>query len=212
MCENIRKLLHHRCPSDAMVMDINEFKSIFVHEHNKRRNRIASGKLSGYYPATRMATMVWDDELQYLAGSNVRTCILDHYECNHTYRFKNSGQNLCSISRLKSVRTNITDLISETLHLWFDTEYQLIDHTENYGHFAELILDRNTHVGCEILRFTPSHHPISFVYHIVYNYASVYALDAPLYEVGYPDVKCKTGRNSNYSALCSIKEFFDPNY
>lgn len=70
---------------------------------------------------------VWDEELQYLAGLNVRTCKLDHDDCNHTYRFKNCGQNLCAISRIKFLGLNVTGLIDQTIHLWFDKEHHLVD-------------------------------------------------------------------------------------
>ncbi|TMW42502.1 hypothetical protein DOY81_012418, partial [Sarcophaga bullata] len=48
---------HSRCFPDATDVDITKFKQVFVDEHNKRRNLIASGQLPGYYPASRMATM-----------------------------------------------------------------------------------------------------------------------------------------------------------
>ncbi|XP_037825585.1 antigen 5 like allergen Cul n 1-like [Lucilia sericata] len=214
---------HRRCYPDASDVDISKFKHVFVNEHNKRRNLIASGQLPGYYPAARMATMVWDDELQYLAGLNVRTCKLDHDDCNHTYRFHNTGQNLCGISRLKSRYVNVTNLIDETITLWFDTEYDLIDSSfvdsfkvtrnfEAYGHFAEMIVDRIARVGCAIMRFTRPDYPHLYVYNVVCNYSSVYALGAPLYKTGYPGSGCKTGRNPRFPALCSEREDFDPNY
>jgi len=46
------------------MVDLKPYRSLIVEEHNKRRNFIASGSLPGYYPATRMATMVWDEELE----------------------------------------------------------------------------------------------------------------------------------------------------
>lgn len=84
--------------------------------------------------------------------------------------------------------------------------------SEEYGHFAEIIVDRNTHLGCAILRFTPPHFEYIYVYHIVCNYASVYAIDVPLYESGNPAANCQTGSHPLYRALCSLNEPFDPNY
>ncbi|XP_061402291.1 antigen 5 like allergen Cul n 1-like [Musca vetustissima] len=221
-CENYG-FFAPRCQPDATMIDINPYRHVFVDEHNKRRNLIASGQLPGYYPASRMATMVWDEELQYLAALNVRTCILDHDDCYHTYRFKNCGQNLCAISRLKYDALNVTSLIDETIRLWFDNEHHLVDssyvtafrvahHFEDYGHFTEMIVDRNIRLGCAIMQYTRPDYPYVHVYHVVCNYASVYALGAPLYNVGRPGSGCITGVNPRYPALCSVKEYFDPNY
>lgn len=44
---------------------------------------------------------MWDDELHYLASLNARTCLLKHDDCNHSYRFRNVGQNLLALSRSK---------------------------------------------------------------------------------------------------------------
>lgn len=139
---------HRRCQPDSYEVDISRHKSYFVHEHNRRRNFVALGKLPGYYPAARMTTMVrmhgkyltgfllqkfsflslqvWDDELQYLSSLNVRTCILDHDDCHNTYNFANSGQNLCAIWRDRNPHTNVTSLIEESMGLWFN-EFDLID-------------------------------------------------------------------------------------
>jgi len=203
-------------------VDISAYKSTFVHAHNKRRNFLALGLLPGYYPAARMATMVWDDELQYLANLNLRTCILDHDDCHNTFRFANSGQNLCAVYRDRSPNVNVTSIIDQVLSLWFD-EYPLIDSTymtkfrvtkyfEDYGHFAEMVVDKSYRVGCGIIRFTRPDVPIVYIYNVVCNYASIYALDAPVYEVGYPASKCATGKNRFYPGLCSTKEEYNPNW
>lgn len=42
------------------------------------RNKIASGGIAGYCPASRMATMQWSDELAYLASLNVLQCVMKH--------------------------------------------------------------------------------------------------------------------------------------
>lgn len=42
------------------------------------RNKIASGGINGYCPASRMATMQWSDELAYLASLNVLQCVMKH--------------------------------------------------------------------------------------------------------------------------------------
>jgi len=75
-----------------------------------------------------------------------------------------------------------------------------------------MAVDRNTHVGCAIIRFTRPDYPYVYIYNIACNYASVYALDTPVYEIGYPASGCKTGKNPVYPGLCSTREKIDPNY
>ncbi|XP_061402289.1 antigen 5 like allergen Cul n 1-like [Musca vetustissima] len=214
--------LHERCGYDAEIIDLEPYRDLIVHEHNKRRNFVALGLLPGYYPASRMATLQWDEELEYLADLNVRSCIVEHDECRNTYRFRNSGQNLVGISRFKNVYQNITEIILNDMWLWFRehkiinsdiiTEFKVIGDLEKYGHFADLVLERNTHVGCSMIRYTRPEYPYLYIYNFACNYATVYAYDVPIYTVGRPGSKCRSGINSHYPGLCSPEEVYNPNY
>lgn len=102
------------------------YRKFILHEHNKRRNFIAAGKLPGYYPAARMASLQWDDELAFLAELNVRTCVVEHEECKNTYRYRNVGQNLVGIDRPRHVPANISEVIQRGMALWFG-EHELIN-------------------------------------------------------------------------------------
>lgn len=51
---------------------------------NEKRNGVASGSVAGFGPAVRMATLVWSDELAYLAELNVMQCSMTHDECHNT--------------------------------------------------------------------------------------------------------------------------------
>lgn len=75
-----------------------------------------------------------------------------------------------------------------------------------------MVLDRNTHVGCSMIRFTRPQYPHIYIVNIACNYASLYALDVPIYKAGNPASKCKTGRNPFYPGLCSEHERVNPNY
>lgn len=75
-----------------------------------------------------------------------------------------------------------------------------------------MVVDKTFRVGCGIIRFTRPDVPFVYVYNVVCNYASIYALDAPVYEVGYPTSKCTTGKNPYYPGLCSTKEEYNPNW
>lgn len=88
----------------------------------------------------------------------------------------------------------------------------LFCNSEDYGHFAEIAVDRNTHVGCGIIRFTRPDVPYVYIYNMVCNYASIYALDTPVYTVGQPGSRCLRGKNPYYPGLCSVNEPINPNY
>ncbi|XP_037945428.1 antigen 5 like allergen Cul n 1-like [Teleopsis dalmanni] len=213
---------NERCPPDTTMLDLRPYRSFILHEHNKRRNFIAAGLLPGYYPASRMATMIWDDELAYLAALNLKACYVDHDPCHNSYRFRNVGQNLSGVDRQHDLPTNITDLLLQSMGLWFG-EYPLIDSSyiskfrvasnfEEYGHFVETVIDRNTHVGCAMVRYTHAEYPFLYIYNTACNYGSVYAVGAEVYRVGEPASECETGSNPFYPSLCSIEEKMNPNY
>ncbi|KAL7736960.1 hypothetical protein ACLKA6_008821 [Drosophila palustris] len=117
---------HESCPADAVMINLQPHRDFILDEHNKRRNFIAAGQLPGYYPAARMATMVWDEELEYLATLNLKTCNLDHDDCNNSYRFRNVGQNLCGVDRPRNFPLNVRSIVENSMGLWFG-EYPLID-------------------------------------------------------------------------------------
>jgi len=73
-----------------------------------------------------MATMVWDEELEYLATLNLKTCYLEHDDCHNSYRFRNLGQNLCGVDRRRNWPLNVTNLVEQSMGLWFG-EHKLID-------------------------------------------------------------------------------------
>ena len=71
----------------------------FLLDHNVFRNSLASGRETstngGTYPAAaRMREMLWDQELEYLAGLHAKQCNRIHDKCRNTKRFPHSGQNL----------------------------------------------------------------------------------------------------------------------
>ena len=61
-----------------------ELKDTFLKAHNEKRNLIASGNVTGFGPAVRMATMVWSDELGALAEMNTKQCGMKHDSCHNT--------------------------------------------------------------------------------------------------------------------------------
>ena len=76
------------------------------------------------------------------------------------------------------------------------------------------MLDRNTHLGCAYSTFRGTHpikEPVTYHY-TACNYASTPFLNRSVYKKGaVPASGCTTGKNPNYTSLCSINENIDSN-
>jgi Cysteine-rich secretory protein family len=57
---------------------------LLVDGHNKYRNMIALGKVSGFQSAKRMAKVTWNNELAKLAELNTKQCDMKHDDCRNT--------------------------------------------------------------------------------------------------------------------------------
>ena len=62
-------------------------KQKFLDAHNEKRNGIAAGNAPGFGPATRMASVVWSDEMAALAELNTKQCEMEHDKCRATGNF-----------------------------------------------------------------------------------------------------------------------------
>lgn len=162
--------------------------------------------------------------MAYLAELNLRKCHLSHDKCIHTYRFRNSGQCLAAFGVLKNKRIHIVDDIIETaLNGWF-REFNFIDSSfidrpplgrsdlVRWGHFLEVVLDRNTHVGCAVMTFTERQYEGYYIIRMACNYAALYDGSSPIYVKGQPASNCAFGSNPQYPGLCKKNEPFDINY
>jgi len=94
-------------------------KSLILNLHNDYRNKLAGGEMTDFNTATRMATMVWDDELAQLAALNVKQCDLNNQACRNTDKFRYSGQNLSVYSWFGSTKT-ISSLIKSLINSWWN--------------------------------------------------------------------------------------------
>lgn len=63
-----------------------------------------------------------------------------------------------------------------------------------------------------MIRYTHREYPFLYIYNLACDYASIYALDVPIYLAGEPASGCETGPNPKYPALCSTREVYNPNY
>jgi hypothetical protein len=70
-------------------------------------------------------------------------------------------------------------------------------------------IDRQTHVGCAMSRFTDHNKHKKQLF--VCEYATAPVTGKRIFVEGEPASKCQTGENPNYPGLCSIDEKIDPN-
>ncbi|TMW42630.1 hypothetical protein DOY81_012291, partial [Sarcophaga bullata] len=107
------------CPANAKIVTINgNLKRLLVDTHNEKRNFIAGGGDAKHRPASRMATMQWDNELAMLAELNVKQCQIAHDQCHNTDAFKYSGQNLAWFGFTGPV--DHADRLKAAVELWYD--------------------------------------------------------------------------------------------
>lgn len=98
-------------------------KELILNTHNELRNIIATGNpdlrnLAGdYLPTTStMHKLVWNEELEWMAGLNAETCSSDH-DCPSTENFLFAGQNLAMMDR--NCKQNTTEFLKESIYSWF---------------------------------------------------------------------------------------------
>ncbi|XP_037940559.1 antigen 5 like allergen Cul n 1-like [Teleopsis dalmanni] len=215
-CGN-KKLFSNICPADAHLIDITPHTRTILKMHNEQRNMVASGKLKGFMPAVQMATTQWGQELTELAQLNVKQCRMKHDECRNTVNFNFSGQNLAYFQYTgPQTFKSDEDLIKESITAWWN-EYiycnmNIINKFPNnyngpaMGHFAQIIVERNTRIGCAASRFTRNGIN-NFIFACNYSYNKI--IDHPVYIKGKSASGCKTGPNPVFKSLCSIKEKYD---
>ncbi|XP_039438897.1 antigen 5 like allergen Cul n 1-like [Culex pipiens pallens] len=191
----------------------NSMKRVLLHEHNRLRAQVASGDLRGYSPASRMPTLTWDGQLQFVAGCNARLCRFEHDKCRSTVQFRWAGQNLAMKSlfgRWRSVRVN--QMLQEFVRGWFaehkDANQAIIDRFPakykgpDIGHFTQLVSDRTWKMGCVMVRFSDR----AIHYYLVCNYSFINIVDQPIYVKGKPCSRCQLKCNRKYPALCRVGE------
>ncbi|XP_030386532.1 venom allergen 5-like [Scaptodrosophila lebanonensis] len=208
------------CPSDKTLLDLTTAdKNLIVALHNEHRDYIAGGNDPELNAACRMATMRWNDELAYLASLNVRSCAMRHDACHNTDAFKFAGQNLAWVGFFPPL--NATSSIITSVDMWYNevsnTKQAYIDaYPSGYsgptiGHFTVMVADRNTDVGCAVSTYSVSGQSYK-AFLMACNYATTNILGVKMYKSCSSSAQeCTTGRNSQYSNLCSANEQYDPN-
>ena len=65
-------------------------RSLILDTHNSLRSRIALGQQPRFSTARRMAQMVWNNDLAFLAQLNSRTCQMGHDACRNTRKMEHT--------------------------------------------------------------------------------------------------------------------------
>ncbi|XP_061392228.1 antigen 5 like allergen Cul n 1-like [Musca vetustissima] len=203
------------CPSDAALVNIDQtLQNRIVAAFNEKRNFIAGGGDPQHYPACRMATMEWDDELAKLAELNVKQCRMNHDDCHNTLSFPVSGQNLAWMTYFDT--PNIQRFIDGSIQMWYNElkdssmkyirSYQRHEQNAVIGHFTAMVADRNYRLGCAAATYTESGKDYSsFLF--ACNFAFTNVLKQPIYtDCAKPAMDCQTGVNPKYPNLCSTSE------
>ncbi|XP_055610486.1 antigen 5 like allergen Cul n 1-like [Uranotaenia lowii] len=190
-------------------------KKVLLQEHNRLRSLVAEGKLTGFPPASRMPTLVWDVELQHIAGCNTRLCRFEHDSCRNTNVFRYAGQNLAMRTSRGPLQipVPVNRMLRDFVRSWFAehkaTRPAMIDaYPENYdgpdiGHFTQLVSDRTWKMGCALVRFNDAG---SIRYYLVCNYSFINIIGQPVYRKGPSCSRCQRKCNKKYPGLCKISE------
>ncbi|XP_053691269.1 venom allergen 3 homolog [Sabethes cyaneus] len=197
-------------------------KTLILELHNQIRSKIATGNQNytsnGYYPqASRMATVIWSDELASIAAANARRCVYGHDQCRNTAAFKAVGQNI-AMKSYYGISFSTIDLIKAFVNAWY-VEYAIANATiiasypRGYtgpaiGHFTQIVADRVTQLGCSFVTFNT---PPWINQYFVCNYSITNIVGQPVYVSGNYCSRCTTGYNTRYPGLCNQNEVINSN-
>lgn len=129
-----------KCPPGATLVDLTYYIPLILNEHNYRRNKVATGNITGYKSAKRMAVMQWDKELADVATFNVKKCDCEYDGCRNIRRFKYIGQNIVMQGYTgKANAFSNKEIINDAIESWFE-EYVAgsMDHMRKYPHDIEI--------------------------------------------------------------------------
>lgn len=137
---------------------------------------------------------------------------MSHDKCRSTVAFRFAGQNLAYRANTGKVEA-IESVIGKVVNDWYgevkDARQSDINKCctpstgKTIGHFTQVVVDRATHVGCAIARYTSGKWKTTLV---ACNYASTNIVGAKIYETGKAASGCITGVNPAFKALCSKNE------
>lgn len=96
-----------------------DLRNQILQQHNSLRNRIALGQEPRFNTARRMAQMVWNDDLAFLAELNTKQCQMNHDACRNTPAFRFAGQNLGGMGTSGAHHAPAT-VVTDTINRWYN--------------------------------------------------------------------------------------------
>ncbi|XP_017070270.1 venom allergen 3-like [Drosophila eugracilis] len=146
----------------AIVPDTESLQLNILNILNRFRNHFASGDLRTaknitFARAKRMRTLLWDNELGYMARVHASTVSYQHTECRATLRFPYVGESLALLVPKQSIE--IPEILQKMFNTMFDEYLNVVDpeglllgydpHRDyDCADFTNIISDRVSRVGC----------------------------------------------------------------
>ncbi|XP_026473172.1 venom allergen 5-like [Ctenocephalides felis] len=177
-----------------------------LHAHNKLRQIVAMGQVSGQPAASDMQEMEWDSELAAKAQNWADRCIYehDHNDQRDVRRFP-VGQNIATTWNSHPTAFGASPDFMSQIRAWFDEVsiyYMGNGYSEATGHYSQLVWGETNKVGCGYSHWYDRSQGYTKFY--VCNYGpggNVIGYDP--YTKGYPDCKSHgMSSSSKYPGLC----------
>lgn len=153
----------------------------------------------------------WSPVLAHLAELNVKQCAMRHDSCRNTPEFAFAGQNLGWRARTGTFEPFDT-LFENMVNMWYNEVADAVQADIDrccgavsgrvIGHFTQLVTDRAIQVGCAVARYSDNWRNSL----MACNYAFTNLVGAPVYVTGTSASGCTTGRNPDFTGLCSVNE------
>lgn len=205
-CNNNNNTEKSKCPQTELIKIDEELKDKILEYHNIKRTGISSGEYETFEPASRMAQMIWDNDLQTLGEMQVKTCSLENDKCLATVKHPKPGQ---IIGRFKNDRgKDVDELVNDILDDWFIKGSKYFTDNKNIEFFnikndeaikfATMIHENNSVIGCGLMKYLDG----SSAYVLTCNYAESIEMGKPLYEIGEPCTECFYGCSPEFPNLC----------
>ncbi|CAG9855768.1 unnamed protein product [Phyllotreta striolata] len=194
------------CPTEPGCEKIEpdeEFLKFILHEHNRLRNEIATGKETrgNTGPAANMNALSYDKGLEFTASCNANMCKFQHDKCRATKKFPNAGQNLFYASGNQSeLRGAVAAWFEEITLNTPDVIDKFPKDRDNISRFIQTIWATSTHIGCAQAKKTGE----TEQYVLVCNYGPGVEVGKSVYEKGEVCSKCPESVkcNEQYPGLC----------
>uniref|UniRef100_A0A2M4AKZ0 Venom allergen-1 n=1 Tax=Anopheles triannulatus TaxID=58253 RepID=A0A2M4AKZ0_9DIPT len=194
--------------ASVVAIDAN-IRGLILSEHNRLRNQLAIGNLTGFASAVRMPTLTWDNTLAVQAGHNARSCNFAHDTCRNTAKYAYAGQNLATQSfygKTKTLETLVKEMIASWWSEYKDANQTEIDHFPSsytgppIGHFTQMASDQTSVIGCAMQYWLED---MFEMYYLVCNYERSPFIHEAVYKKGTVASECTTGTNPKYVGLCA---------